>query len=105
MKLILSNFKLNKGPKNYSYELDTGYSHAVIKGISLGHVTAEKLNFQSISKMVHEKNKTKIEVEQLKFSRNTSKWQVKTSVVKKNYGFVFDKRVIQDNFSTLPYGF
>jgi len=55
----------------------------------LGHVTAEKLNFQSISKMVHEKNKTKIEVEQLKFSRNTSKWQVKTSVVKKELRFCF----------------
>ena len=40
------------GPKNCACELDTGYTHVVIKGISLGHVTAQKLNFESIRNMV-----------------------------------------------------
>jgi hypothetical protein len=47
----------------------------------------------------------KIYVDQLKFSRDTSKWIVKTSVIKKKYGFLFDKRVIQEDFTTIPYGF
>ena len=93
------------GPKNYSYELDTGYTHAVIKGISLGHTTAATLNFESIRNLVHSEKKTPIVVDQLKFSRNTANWKVRTSIIQKKYGFVYDKRVIQKDMSSLPYGY
>ena len=68
-------------------------------------MTAQKLNFDSIRNMVHSEKKHHITVDQLKFSRDASMWLVKTEIIKKKYGFVFDKRVIKEDFSTLPYGF
>ena len=72
------------GPKNYSYVLDTGYSHAVIKSISLNHTTTNIINLDSMIKLVKDNKTEPLSVNQLKFSRNVSNWSMNTSVIKKN---------------------
>ena len=47
----------------------------------------------------------KIQVDQLKFVKNKKDWKIKTNIEKKNYGFVYDKRALFEDLTTLPFGF
>ena len=93
------------GPKNYVLEYDSGNTHAIVKGISLDHTTANFINFDSIKDIVTNDRTKVIYADQQKFFRNTSNWSMNTCIIKKMYRFVFDKRVITDNYFTQPYGF
>jgi len=93
------------GPKNYQYKLDTGKQKCVIKGFSLNCSTALSLNFDSIKNIVFHNREKKIQVEQLKFSRDKNNWSIQTSIINKLYSFVYDKRVVCENFETIPYGY
>jgi len=64
-----------------------------------------KINFESIKRIVTENQSEIINVEQQKFNRNKATWAVTTSVIDKKYGFVFDKRVLFNDLTTLPYGY
>jgi hypothetical protein len=77
----------------------------VIKGFSLNCSTALSLNFDSIKNIVFHNREKKIQVEQLKFSRDKNNWSIQTSIINKLYSFVYDKRVVCENFETIPYGY
>jgi hypothetical protein len=93
------------GPKNYCYKTSTGKTKCVVKGFSLSHVSSLKLNFESLKRIVLEDREKNISVEQLKFTRDKNSWNIKTSIIEKLYRFVYDKRVLKENFETLPYGY
>ena len=93
------------GPKNYCYKTSSGKTKCVVKGFSLSHVSSLKLNFESLKQVVLEDRAKRIGVEQLKFTRDKNSWDIKTSVVEKMYRFVYDKRVLTENYETLPYGY
>jgi len=93
------------GPKNYQYKLDSGKQKCVIKGFSLNCSTSLSLNFDSIKNIVFHNREKKIQVEQLKFSRDKNNWSVQTNIINKLYSFVYDKRVVCENFDTIPYGY
>lgn len=97
---------VSTGPKNYAFKTDSGYIHCCVKGFTLNHLTSLKLNFESIIKIVtDERNKKeKIKVNQLKF-RLSKNFDVKTEIIEKTYGFVYDKRILLGDNTTLPYGF
>jgi hypothetical protein len=42
--------------------------------------------------------------EQLRFSRDKVNWTNSTSIIKKSYRLVFDKRILFHDFKTLPFG-
>ena len=96
---------ISAGPKNYSYKLDTGISHCTVKGININHVTSTKLNFDTIKKIVCGDQNEKISVDQMRFTRDKKDWSISNSTFLKDYRFVYDKRVIKENLTTLPYGF
>lgn len=96
---------VSAGPKNYAYCSDTNYTKTVVKGISINKSTLADLNFESIKDIVLNDQTKKISVEQLKFSRNKHTCEVFSENVKKQYGFVYDKRILLDDLTTLPYGF
>lgn len=93
------------GPKNYSYKTNTGRTKCVVKGFSISNVTSLKINFESLKKICLENRDDKISVEQTKFTRNKDTWDIQTSVVDKMYKFVYDKRVLTDDYKTIPYGY
>ena len=41
----------------------------------------------------------------MKFVKNKKEWNIKTKIEKKKYGFVYDKRVLFEDLTTLPFGF
>jgi len=93
------------GPKNYAYITDAGVSKCVVKGFSLSVTTKLNLNFDSIKKIVLGDRSEQISVDQLKFKRTKNDWSMNTSIVKKLYSFIYDKRIIVNKYETIPYGF
>lgn len=96
---------VSAGPKNYGFKLNNNKTKIVVKGFTLDSDTDLKVNFESIKNLVLNDKENKIEVSQLKFSRNKESWNVFSEKINKLYGFVYDKRILLNNFSTLPYGF
>jgi hypothetical protein len=46
-----------------------------------------------------------IAVEQNKFIRDKKGWTIRTETMLKQYRQVYDKRIVYENFETLPFGF
>ena len=76
-----------------------------MKGFSLSVTTKLNLNFDSIKKIVLSNRTDQISVDQLKFKRTKNDWSMNTSIVKKLYSFIYDKRIIVNKYETIPYGF
>jgi hypothetical protein len=94
------------GPKNYGYLLDSGKMFSKVKGFSSNFSSNSLLNFNTIKELVTSGDESKrISVEQNTFKRNKNDWTVKTEIVKKLYSRVYDKRILLDDLSTLPYGY
>lgn len=94
---------VSAGPKNYAYKTDKGYTDCTVKGLSFNYLTSLILNYDVIKEIVTLDNKKSILVPQLKFKRDH--WHVRTGVEQKQYRYVYDKRIVMNNFETLPYGF
>jgi len=96
---------VSAGPKNYAYKLNNGKTHCTIKGFTQNHLTSLQLTYDAIKAIVCENQDKKITVDQLKFVKNKQEWSIKTKIEKKNYGFVYDKRVLFEDLTTQPFGF
>lgn len=93
------------GPKNYSYKTNNGTTKCVVKGFSVSYITSLNINFESLKEIVLNDREARITVDQMKFKRSKNSWDINTSVIKKIYKFVYDKRILIENYNTLPYGF
>ena len=96
---------VSAGPKNYAYRLSNGKTKCTIKGFTQNYLTSLKITFDEIKHIVCEDQEKKVHVEQLKFKRNKKNQTVQTDVENKKYGFVYDKRALFEDLSTLPYGY
>ena len=96
---------VSAGAKNYAYELDTGKTKCTVKGFTLNNIASLKLNYASIKDLVLNNPANKITVPQLKFDRNKKSWDVTTNIINKLYGFVYDKRILFNDLTTLPFGY
>ena len=94
-------------PKNYSYKVNTGITHSKMKGISLNFSASKKIDFNQIKQIVCNCNlsEEKITVTQKTIVRDKKDWTLHTKTTDKIYRMVYDKRVILDDLSTVPYGF
>ena len=64
---------VSAGPKNYSYKLDTGFTHTNVKGFAL-NVTASKLiDFDKIKKIITTNEEITKTVEQNLITKDKSK--------------------------------
>ncbi len=98
------------GPKNYAYCTAEGKSETKVRGITLNHEAAKKINPEVIRALVYLytecDTKAKVTVDiPFKITRDKKKKIIVSRRMTKDYRIVYDKRVIAKNFGTLPYGY
>jgi len=92
------------GPKSYYYETNTGKMATKVKGFTLHHKNAEKINGIVMEQMVRGEIAS-VSVENKEITRDPESKQLVNKDKAKTLHFVFDKRIVIDNYDTLPYGY
>ena len=102
------------GPKNYAYRTKKGKVDTKIRGITLDYSASGKLNHDVIRELVRlhcNSSETSEEDEKVtidmayKIIRNKKEKSIVTKRMKKDYRVVYNKRVVKENYETLPYGY
>lgn len=85
----------------------TGKISCKVTGFSLNFRNSKLINFEAMKSLVENMDtETTIEVENpSKIARDGKRRKVINKVEKKLYRVVYDKRILKDDFSTLPYGY
>ncbi|GFY74898.1 uncharacterized protein TNIN_225431 [Trichonephila inaurata madagascariensis] len=95
------------GPKNYAYKLSDGSEVCKIRGFTLNFQNSLVLNYDSVKELVSSMDATRFMTvtNPRKITRDKKKRKVENKEESKTYKMVYDKRIIQEDFSTLPYGY
>ena len=98
------------GPKNYAYVTNNNKRVTKIRGITLDHATTKKLNPEVMRSLVHLhvncNTEAKVTVDiPFKITRDKKKKKIITKRMKKDYRVVYNKRVVRENYGTVPYGY
>ncbi|GFW35962.1 uncharacterized protein TNCV_1927911 [Trichonephila clavipes] len=96
-----------RGPKNYAYKLSDGSEVCKIRGFTLNFQNSLVLNYESVKELVSSMDASRFMTitNPRKITRDKKKRKVENKIESKTYIIVYNKRVIQDDFSTLPYGY
>ena len=98
------------GPKNYAYVTNNDKRVTKIRGITLDYATTKKLNPEVMRGLVHlhvnchTEGKVTVDIP-FKITRDKKKKKIITKRMKKDYRVVYNKRVVTDNYGTVPYGY
>ena len=101
---------ISGGPKNYAYDTNSGKSETKIRGITLNYDVTKKINMDVMRHLVdshvngHNEEKVTV-VNPHKITRDKKEKNIVTKKMKKDYRIVYNKRVITENYGTLPYGY
>ena len=101
---------ISGGPKNYAYITNNGKSETKIRGITLDYAATKKLNLDVMRHLVHShvnchtEEKVTVDIP-FKITRDKKEKNIVTKKMKKDYRVVYNKRVITENYGTLPYGY
>jgi hypothetical protein len=90
------------GPKSYCYKTNTGEVVCKIKGFTLNYETSKKINSDSINNILENKD-NKISTQYHRITRDTKTKELLNKIETKEFAFVYDKRVILENFDTIPF--
>ncbi|XP_063909842.1 uncharacterized protein LOC135127329 [Zophobas morio] len=75
-----------------------------IKGFTLNYETSEKINSDSMNNILEHKD-SKISTQYNRITRDSKTTELLNKIETKEFGFVYDKRVILENFDTIPFGY
>ena len=102
---------LSGGPKNYAYVTNTGEAIQKIRGLSLTYDACKTLNIGTMRDLVESyvvdgarNEKVTINIPN-KITRDKKEKQIVTKRTKKDYRVVYNKRVVNENYETVPYGY
>ena len=101
---------ISGGPKNYAYLTNNGKTETKIRGITLNYDATKKINMDVMRHLVdshvngHNEEKVTV-VNPYKITRDKKEKNIVTKKMKKDYRVVYNKRVITENYGTLPYGY
>lgn len=92
------------GPKSYSYETHKGKKCTKVKGFSLHHANAQKINGEALEKLI-DREITHVTIEDNQITRDKITKELVNKLQTKTLSFNFDKRLINSDYSTVPYGY
>ena len=98
------------GPKNYNYRTNNNKVETKVRGITLDCTAKQKVNFNVIRALVylhtqcHVTGRVTVDIP-FKITRDAKSKNIETKRMKKDYRIVYDKRVIVDEYKTLPNGY
>ena len=101
---------ISGGPKNYAYITNNGKAETKIRGITLDYAATKKINLDVMRHLVdshvncHTEAKVTVDIP-FKITRDKKEKNIVTKRMKKDYRVVYNKRVITENYETLPYGY
>ena len=101
---------ISGGPKNYAYVTNNGKTQTKIRGITLNYAATKTINLDVMRHLVdsHVNCNTEEKVTVViphKITRDKKEKNIVTKRMKKDYRIVYNKRVITENYGTLPYGY
>ena len=97
---------VSAGPKNYAYKTHQGKTCCKVRGITLNFRASEKVNFETMVDLVEKQDGSIITVHNPhKITRDSTERVIVSQPQDKQYKIVYNKRVIQPDLDTLPYGY
>ena len=101
---------MSGGPKNYAYVTNNDKRVTKLRGITLDYATTKKLNFEVMCSLVHLYINCGIQAKvtadnPFKITRDKKNRKIITRRTKKDYQIVYNKRVVKENYGTVPYGY
>ena len=95
------------GPKNYAYKTSSGVESCKVRGFTLNFTNSRLINFSAVKELVTRRgdNLQVTTVNPNKICRNVKTNSIYNREEMKHYKVVYTKRVIQDDYDTLPYGY
>ena len=95
---------VSTGPKAYAYKTLFGHTSTKLKGFTLNYTNSQQVNFASMKRLVENGGSVRT-VNPSKICRNVVQSIIYSVHEEKNYKVVYDKRVRQQDNTTLPYGY
>ena len=98
------------GPKNYAYETNNGEGIVKIRGITLNYDATKTINVDVTRHLVdlyancHIQDKVTVGIPH-KITRDKKEKNIVTKRMEKDYRVVYNKRVVKENYETVPYGY
>lgn len=96
------------GPKLYGYRTFKNKTCMKVKGITLNYTNEQSVNLESLTGLVKNyvmKNPSEIRTSASQIAREKKGFHLKNKVVGKTFRIVYNKRVLVENYNTLPYGY
>ena len=101
---------ISGGPKNYAYVTNTGEAILKIRGITLNYDVSKTINVDVMRHLVelyvdcHIQDKVTVNIP-YKITHDKKEKNIVTKRTKKDYRIVYNKRIVKDNYETVPYGY
>ena len=101
---------MSGGPKNYAYVTNNDKRVTKIRGITLDYATSKKLNFEAMCSLLRLYLKCGVDGRvaadnPYKITRDKKNKKIATKSMSKDYQIVYNKRVVTENYGTVPYGY
>ena len=100
----LPNMFISSGPKSDAYRQDDGKENTKFKGVTINKKNSKFVNFESIKEIIFEGREIKLPPYEL-FVRDKVRGAIYNRPMRKSVKLVYTKRILLENFDTLPYGY
>ena len=93
------------GPKSYAYEKSNGDVECKVKGFTVNNDNGLKINGDVMNEIIHDPSKKITIGRKNAITRDAKTKTIVNQDQTKTFSLGYDKRVVQDDFDTLPYEF